>query len=106
MEIRLADGADEEAIQAFYAPIVERTAISLELSAPTVDQMRSRMLSTLEELPWLICEDRGETLGYAYAARFRPRPAYRRVKSRRVCRASAAPPRTAPHASSCGPRSC
>jgi phosphinothricin acetyltransferase len=74
--IRLATPDDAEAIQRIYAPIVLETAISFELVPPTVDEMRRRILKTLEHLPWLVYEHDGAVIGYAYASRHRERAAY------------------------------
>src|SRR5207249_1069524 len=74
--IRLAIEADAEGIVAIYAPIVRETAISFEVEAPDVNAMRRRITETLAHLPWLVCERRGEVLGYAYASMHRTRAAY------------------------------
>jgi L-amino acid N-acyltransferase YncA len=75
--IRLATLDDAEAIRDIYAPICEATPISFETHAPTVDEMRRRIAKTLESLPWLIREQHGEPIGYAYASPHRERAAYR-----------------------------
>ena len=77
MNIRVATPADAEAVTAIYAPVVENTSISFELSPPSVDEMRSRIVKTLPELPWLVSEDsKGSVNGYVYASKHRERPAY------------------------------
>ncbi len=63
---------------AIYAPIVRETAISFELEPPSDDEFRRRINSTVESLPWLLCESEDEILGYAHAGRFRARAAYQR----------------------------
>ncbi|MEO5510756.1 MAG: arsinothricin resistance N-acetyltransferase ArsN1 family B [Longimicrobiales bacterium] len=75
--IRLSTIADAEQVQAIYAPIVRDTVISFELEPPSVDEMAARMEKTrLLEMPWIVIEDAGEVLGYAYAGKYRERPAY------------------------------
>ena len=74
--IRLATDHDAEQIQAIYAPNVRDTAISFELEPPTVNEMRQRIRQTLEHLPWVVCEHRGDIQGYAYASPHRTRAAY------------------------------
>jgi phosphinothricin acetyltransferase len=77
MNIRVATPADAEAITAIYGPVVENTSISFELSPPGVDEMRSRIVKTLPDLPWLVSEDsQGLVNGYVYASKHRERPAY------------------------------
>jgi len=74
--IRLATEHDGEAIAAVYGPYVAATPISFELDPPTADEMRRRIAERRGRWPWLVCEDRGQVLGYAYAGRFRERAAY------------------------------
>jgi L-amino acid N-acyltransferase YncA len=74
--IRLATEADADAIAAIYAPIVERTHISFETEPPTVEETARRVRSTLERLPWLVCERDGAVIGYATASPHAERPAY------------------------------
>lgn len=74
--IRLATPEDAEAIRAIYAPIVRDTAISFEVEPPTLVEMQTRITQTLQHLPWLVCDLRGEVLGYVYASTHRARAAY------------------------------
>ncbi len=73
VKIRPAVPADAEAFLDIYAPIVRDTAISFELEPPTADELRARMAKAHL---WIAAEDDG-MLGYAYAAPFRDRAAYR-----------------------------
>jgi L-amino acid N-acyltransferase YncA len=76
--VRMATGDDAPAIAAIYAPIVRDTCISFEVEPPSGEEMRVRIESTLERLPWLVAEDpSGAISGDAYASRHRERPAYR-----------------------------
>ena len=75
--IRAAAAADAAAIQAIYGPVVETTAISFEEIAPTVGEMERRIVATLPTHPWLVCEEAGVVLGYAYAGSHKARAAYR-----------------------------
>jgi L-amino acid N-acyltransferase YncA len=77
MAIRLATSDDAEQIQAIYAPFCRDTAVSFETQPPTVDEIRLRSVKTLSSLPWLVGDDNGHILGYAYASRHRERAAYR-----------------------------
>ncbi|KTG10469.1 hypothetical protein AUR64_08505 [Haloprofundus marisrubri] len=74
--IRLATPDDAEAVQRLYAPYVRDTAISFERTPPTHAEMRTRMTTTLDSLPWLVYEKEGRILGYAYAGAHREREAY------------------------------
>jgi len=74
--LRLAREADAESLLAIYAPLVRDTPISFELVAPPADEYRGRIGAVLTTTPWLVCEEGEAILGYAYASKFRPRPAY------------------------------
>jgi phosphinothricin acetyltransferase len=76
LTIRLAIPEDAEQVQAIYAPYCH-TPISFEMEPPGVAEMRGRLAKVLGQYPWLICDDGGEVLGYAYATRHRERAAYR-----------------------------
>jgi phosphinothricin acetyltransferase len=74
--LRLATEPDAQQIQAIYSPIVSQTPTSFELEPPTADEMRQRIMDTLVHHPWLVCEQQGKVLGYAYASKHRARAAY------------------------------
>lgn len=74
--IRLATKYDAAQVQAIYSPIVRQTSTSFELEPPGVAEMRKRIIDTLPCYPWLVCERKGEVMGYVYARAFRTRPAY------------------------------
>jgi L-amino acid N-acyltransferase YncA len=73
----LAGAADAAAVAAIYAPSVESTVISFEEVVPSVEQTRGRIEATLHRWPWLVFEEGGDVLGYAYAGKHRERAAYR-----------------------------
>ena len=74
--IRLASSHDASMLHAIYIPFVSNTPVSFELVPPTEQEMRQRIEQTLQTHPWLVCEERGEILGYAYASQHRTRQAY------------------------------
>jgi phosphinothricin acetyltransferase len=75
--VRAASVVDAAAVQRIYAPIVERTAISFELVAPTVPEVADRIRAVTRSLPWLVAEEAGVVVGYAYAGPHSERGAYR-----------------------------
>jgi L-amino acid N-acyltransferase YncA len=76
--IRPATEADVPAITRIYAHSVRTGTASFELEPPTEIEMARRMQALLDGgYPYLIAEIDGEVAGYAYAASYRPRPAYR-----------------------------
>jgi len=76
MMIRKACIGDAAQIQAIYAPYVEKTAITFEYDAPDVQEMQRRIAETMKKYPFLVAEEAGEILGYAYAGPFKARAAY------------------------------
>lgn len=77
MEIRLATPEDAGALLDIYGYYVENTAISFEYTAPTVAEFQERIRKTLTEYPYLVAEENGRIIGYAYAGSFRSRAAYK-----------------------------
>ena len=59
-----------------YAPYVTDGVISFELDPPDAAEMARRMAAGGERHPWLMAEEDGRVLGYAYASAFRMRAAY------------------------------
>ncbi len=76
MIIRTATPQDAAAILAIYAPYIEQTAITFEYDVPSVEEFRGRIENTLKHYPYLVCEEEGEIVGYAYAGVFKARAAY------------------------------
>jgi phosphinothricin acetyltransferase len=57
---------------------VRNGSSSFELEPPDRQELARRRDEVLSRgLPWLVAEQGGRVLGYAYASLFRPRPAYR-----------------------------
>lgn len=76
MVIRAARELDCDAVAAIYAPYVRETSISFELLPPSGADMRMRMREYSQFAPWLVAEDSGGIIGYAYGGPYRSRPAY------------------------------
>mgnify|MGYP004546319651 CR=1 FL=1 len=68
--IRPAVPEDAPALAAVYAPYVERTAITFEYNVPTAAEFAQRIAHTLEHYPYLVAEQSGRIVGYAYAGAF------------------------------------
>jgi phosphinothricin acetyltransferase len=76
--IRDADVArDAAACAAIYAPHVEGSAVSFEERAPDAAEMAARIGRYGASHAWLVAEQEGEVVAYAYATAFNERPAYR-----------------------------
>ena len=76
MLIRSAQVSDAPTLLAIYAPYVRDTAITFEYDVPSEAEFARRMENTMNRYPYLVLEDGGEALGYAYAGVFKARAAY------------------------------
>lgn len=74
--IRLAEKKDASALLDIYAPYVTDTAITFEYEIPSVEEFAERIEHTLKRFPYLVAEENGIPVGYAYAGPFHDRPAY------------------------------
>ncbi|WP_269530880.1 arsinothricin resistance N-acetyltransferase ArsN1 family B [Chitinimonas sp. BJYL2] len=78
VSIRPASTDDAAQITAIYNPYVLETTISFEEQPVSASEMVSRILAVQAEgLPWLVAEQGGQIVGYAYATPWRGRTAYR-----------------------------
>ena len=75
--IRPATAADAAAIATIYNHYVATTTISFEEEPVGIDGMAERIATVAASLPWLVFEDEGQLVGYAYATPWRVRSAYR-----------------------------
>ena len=76
--IRPSAESDLPAITAIYAHHVLHGTGTFEVDPPTLSDMAARRAEVLSRgLPWLVAEQEGCVLGFAYANWFKPRPAYR-----------------------------
>ena len=76
MIIRVASLEDADSIQKIYAPYVKNTTITFEYDIPSVEEMISRMESTLHTYPYIVAIENDHIIGYAYASTFKGRTAY------------------------------
>lgn len=76
--LRPAQASDADAICAIYNHYVTTTAISFEEEPVSQADMAQRIADVnAAGLPWLVLEVDGRVVGYAYATKWRVRPAYR-----------------------------
>lgn len=75
--IRPATAADAAAICAIYNHYVAHTTISFETDTVAAPAMAQRIAEVQAQFPWLVYEEQGRLLGYAYASKWKPRAAYR-----------------------------
>ncbi|WP_034291897.1 arsinothricin resistance N-acetyltransferase ArsN1 family B [Herbaspirillum sp. RV1423] len=74
--IRPATAADAAAICEIYNHYVLTTTISFEMEAVSTPEMAQRIAEVSAQFPWLVYEENGRILGYAYAAKWKVRKAY------------------------------
>ena len=76
MSIRFAKEADIPQILSIYAPYILHTTVSFEYEVPTVEEFTHRFRTITAQFPWLVWEEAGEILGYAYGSAPFERAAY------------------------------
>ena len=78
LTLRPSTDADVPSITAIYAHHVLHGTGTFETTPPTEQDMANRRLDVLGRgLPYLVAEQGGRILGFAYCQWFKPRPAYR-----------------------------
>ena len=76
--LRDATPDDMTAVAALYAREVLEGTATFEETPPTPAVMRERLEGVRSHgLPWLVAEEDGQVVAWAYASPFRPRAAYR-----------------------------
>ena len=73
---RLATERDLPAILEIYGPYVLTTTVSFEYTVPAEAEFLQRFREITAQFPWLVYEEAGKVLGYAYASRPYGRAAY------------------------------
>lgn len=74
--VRAVTEHDAAACAAIYAPYVTDTAVTFETEPPTPEEMARRIATARQAYAWLVLEDAGRVVGYAYGGPFRTRAAY------------------------------
>ena len=74
--IRAAGEADLPEILGIYAPYVLNTTVSFEYEVPSPEDFLQRYRDITRQYPWLVYEEDGRILGYAYASAPYTRAAY------------------------------
>lgn len=76
MNTRVAVPEDASELVKIYAPYVTDTTVTFEYDIPGVEEFEWRIRETLKKYPYLVAEEAGSILGYAYASPFKARAAY------------------------------
>jgi L-amino acid N-acyltransferase YncA len=75
--IRACHPSDASQICEIYNYYVRETVVTFEEVPVAERDMAQRIGDVTERLPWLVCEQNGRVVGYAYAAAWKARSAYR-----------------------------
>lgn len=59
-----------------YTPYVENTTVSFEYTTPSVEEFTRRFETITQQFPWIVAEEDGRLLGYAYGSAPFSRRAY------------------------------
>ena len=78
MNIRNAKSTDSEKIADIYNYYVENTHHSFEIEPVTAAEIQARISAIIETYPYLIAEENGEVIAYAFASCYKPRSAYKK----------------------------
>ena len=76
MQIRVAGENDAAVLVEIYSYYVEKTAVTFEYKTPSVEEFAGRIRDIQKKYPYIVAEENGEILGYAYGSAFHPRNAY------------------------------
>ncbi len=76
ISIRPVQIADADFCLSLYSKYVVGSAVSFELEAPSIEEFSNRIDSISKRFPYLVAEENGKVVGYAYASAYRDRAAY------------------------------
>jgi phosphinothricin acetyltransferase len=75
--IRACAADDAAAIAGIYNHYVRETVVTFEETPVAADEVARRIVEVLAQHPWLVAEEDGSVVGWAYATQWRARSAYR-----------------------------
>jgi len=84
MLIRPATDADLPAAKAIYDVHVHHGIATFDVEPPPLDYWRARLESLEHGDHFLVADEGGTTIGYAYSSAYRPRPGYRHTRETSV----------------------
>ena len=77
LTIRDVTPGDAVAIAAIYNHYITNSVVTFEETLVTADDMASRIATVTASHPWLVAQQDGAVIGYAYAGKYHARAAYR-----------------------------
>ena len=76
ISIRPVKISDADFCLSLYSKYVVGSAVSFELEAPSLEEFSNRIDTISQRFPYLVAEENGNVIGYAYASAYRDRAAY------------------------------
>jgi phosphinothricin acetyltransferase len=77
LTIRAFNTEDSESILDIYKPFILEGPVTFETEIPSLPEFEQRLSGIAASFPFLVAEENGQILGYAYAGKYRERAAYR-----------------------------
>ncbi|SFU76869.1 phosphinothricin acetyltransferase [Clostridium sp. DSM 8431] len=71
---------DAEEITKIYNYYIAETVVTFETEEITNDEMENRIVKKIKSNPWIVYEEKGKILGYAYVSEFNFREAYSKTR--------------------------
>ncbi|MBQ7292711.1 MAG: N-acetyltransferase [Clostridia bacterium] len=76
INLRIATTLDGEVLSEIYRYYVTDTTVTFEYVPPSVEAFSSKIVHRLKKYPYIVAEENGKPVGYAFASQFRERAAY------------------------------
>ena len=76
ISIRPVQSSDADFCLSLYSKYVIGSAVSFELEPPSLEEFSIRIDTISKRFPYLVAEENGRVIGYAYASAYRDRLAY------------------------------
>ncbi len=76
IKLRFVNLEDAKRLVEIYSYYVEETNITFEYTVPTVEDFENRISEISSKYPYIVAEQNGKIIGYAYANTFKGRAAY------------------------------
>jgi len=77
MNVRPCEEKDASTICDIYNHYIKNTVITFEENPISYAEMQNRIITYTKDYPWLVCENEGEIVGYAYVTKWKERAAYK-----------------------------
>ena len=79
MKLRFVTVKDCQSLLKIYSQYID-TPITFETTLPNEIEFASRIKNITSFYPYIVCEDKGKIIGYAYAHRYKERDAYEWIR--------------------------